>query len=116
MLHTASRAVANEGAVMGSPMAYQEHSTKAAMLQKTKQVNGHIDSIPQSIENDLHDDTNWIVQKFGGTSLGKFAVTIAEDIVLYVVAGHRRVLYRLNATGKASRNTKLPLYVQQGAP
>lgn len=25
----------------------------------------------------------WIVQKFGGTSVGKFAVNIAEDIVRY---------------------------------
>lgn len=27
----------------------------------------------------------WIVQKFGGTSVGKFAGNIAEDIVRYVV-------------------------------
>lgn len=26
----------------------------------------------------------WIVQKFGGTSIGKFAVNIAEEIVRYV--------------------------------
>jgi hypothetical protein len=25
----------------------------------------------------------WIVQKFGGTSVGKFAVNIAEDIIKY---------------------------------
>ena len=25
----------------------------------------------------------WVVQKFGGTSVGKFAVKIAEDIVRY---------------------------------
>ena len=28
----------------------------------------------------------WIVQKFGGTSVGKFAVKIAEDIVKYAEA------------------------------
>lgn len=27
----------------------------------------------------------WIVQKFGGTSVGKFAGNIAEDIVRYVL-------------------------------
>jgi hypothetical protein len=26
----------------------------------------------------------WVVQKFGGTSVGKFAVNIAEDIVRFV--------------------------------
>lgn len=26
-------------------------------------------------------DAGWVVQKFGGTSVGKFAVNIAEDIV-----------------------------------
>jgi len=27
----------------------------------------------------------WVVQKFGGTSVGKFAVNIAEDIVRFVL-------------------------------
>jgi aspartate kinase len=31
-------------------------------------------------------EAGWIVQKFGGTSVGKFAVNIAEDIVRWVVA------------------------------
>jgi len=31
----------------------------------------------------------WIIQKFGGTSVGKFAAQIAEQIVRYV--GHRRI-------------------------
>ncbi len=26
-------------------------------------------------------EKGWIVQKFGGTSVGKFAITIVEDIV-----------------------------------
>jgi hypothetical protein len=29
----------------------------------------------------------WVVQKFGGTSVGKFAGNIAEDIVRYVPQG-----------------------------
>ena len=35
-------------------------------------------------EQDLPTGGNWVVQKFGGTSVGKFAVGIAQDIVLYV--------------------------------
>jgi hypothetical protein len=27
---------------------------------------------------------HWIVQKFGGTSVGKFALTIVDKIVVYV--------------------------------
>ena len=41
-------------------------------------VNGHHD--PCDL---LHNDTSrpWIVQKFGGTSVGKFADKIAEEVV-----------------------------------
>jgi aspartate kinase len=31
-----------------------------------------------------NSEAGWVVQKFGGTSVGKFAVNIAEDIVRYV--------------------------------
>lgn len=47
------------------------------------QYNGHPDASPL-ISNSLnHNDSHrsWVVQKFGGTSVGKFAVNIAEDIV-----------------------------------
>jgi len=44
-----------------------------------------VDRIPHTQERDLPGGANWVVQKFGGTSVGKFAVQIAEDIVLYVV-------------------------------
>jgi len=48
-------------------------------------TNGAIeDRIPHTQERDLPGGANWVVQKFGGTSVGKFAVKIAEDIVLYV--------------------------------
>lgn len=33
-----------------------------------------------------NSDGGWIVQKFGGTSVGKFAVNIAEDIVRFVLS------------------------------
>lgn len=31
--------------------------------------------------NKCNNSRGWVVQKFGGTSVGKFAVNIAEDIV-----------------------------------
>lgn len=39
-------------------------------------------SIKHTPERNLPGGGNWVVQKFGGTSIGKFAVSIAEDIVL----------------------------------
>ena len=54
-------------------------------------TNGKIvDRIPHTREQDLPGGANWVVQKFGGTSVGKFAVKIAEEIVLYVYPSHPR--------------------------
>jgi aspartate kinase len=36
---------------------------------------------PNLHQNTIDPAAKWLVQKFGGTSVGKFAVTIAEDIV-----------------------------------
>ncbi|PQE12015.1 aspartate kinase protein [Rutstroemia sp. NJR-2017a BVV2] len=50
------------------------------------QLNGHSDASSPLISNSLKHDTKtrtWVVQKFGGTSVGKFPVNIAEDIVRY---------------------------------
>lgn len=35
---------------------------------------GSEDSLPHSKEKDLAGGANWVVQKFGGTSMGKFAL------------------------------------------
>jgi len=35
-------------------------------------------------QNSIDPAAKWIVQKYGGTSVGKFAAKIAEDIVPYV--------------------------------
>jgi hypothetical protein len=35
-------------------------------------------------QNSIDPSAKWLVQKFGGTSIGKFAVRIAEDIVSFV--------------------------------
>jgi aspartate kinase len=46
-------------------------------------ANGPLDA-PSIVSNAPQDDSvsrSWVVQKFGGTSVGKFALNIAEDIV-----------------------------------
>ncbi|KAK4981013.1 hypothetical protein LTR66_010246 [Elasticomyces elasticus] len=45
-------------------------------------TNGFEKQIPHQQEKNLPGGGNWVVQKFGGTSVGKFAVQIAQDIVL----------------------------------
>ena len=47
------------------------------------------DSLPPQTPPNLHQNTidpnaRWLVQKFGGTSVGKFAVKIARDVVSLV--------------------------------
>jgi hypothetical protein len=46
-------------------------------------TNGFEQSIPHQQEKNLPGGGNWVVQKFGGTSVGKFAIDIANDIVMY---------------------------------
>ena len=36
---------------------------------------------PNLHQNTIDPSAQWLVQKYGGTSVGKFAVRIAEDIV-----------------------------------
>ncbi|KII91305.1 hypothetical protein PLICRDRAFT_38045 [Plicaturopsis crispa FD-325 SS-3] len=40
-------------------------------------------------QNSIDPDAKWLVQKFGGTSVGKFAVKIAQDIVSDYVEQHK---------------------------
>ncbi|MCJ1260206.1 Aspartokinase [Lobaria immixta] len=42
-----------------------------------------------SLQHRNHHAKPWVVQKFGGTSVGKFADKIAEDLVRPSLAGHR---------------------------
>jgi hypothetical protein len=46
--------------------------------------NGHTygseDSIPHKMEKDLPGGENWVAQKFGGTSVGKFPLNIADIV------------------------------------
>jgi len=62
---------------------------------------------PNMHQNSIDPSAKWLVQKFGGTSIGKFAVRIAEDIVsLYRPAqgGHR--LLRKIGLNKSHGNNK----------
>lgn len=48
-------------------------------------VNGHSNgTAPMQVGLETaHWSSPWVVQKFGGTSVGKFPVNIVEDIVRY---------------------------------
>lgn len=46
-------------------------------------TNGFAYRIPHSPELSIPGGGNWVVQKYGGTSVGKFPVKIAEEIVGY---------------------------------
>jgi aspartate kinase len=54
------------------------------MLTPASDANGHTygaeESIPHTKEKNLPGGGNWVVQKFGGTSVGKFALAIAEIV------------------------------------
>jgi len=51
-------------------------------MSATVKVNAHQSGPSALIPNS--GQKPWVVQKFGGTSIGKFAVNIAEEIVRYV--------------------------------
>jgi aspartate kinase len=40
--------------------------------------------------------SNWVVQKFGGTSVGKFALNIIEQVVLYAPSILSFVVYMIS--------------------
>lgn len=51
-------------------------------VDATNFINGFLGNRRSHVpEKNLPGGGNWVVQKFGGTSVGKFPVKIAEDIV-----------------------------------
>ena len=52
---------------------------------------------PNLHQNSIDPAAPWLVQKYGGTSVGKFARTIARDIVPYVSSSSARPPYNCNA-------------------
>jgi aspartate kinase len=71
-------------------MDFQVIRREHPQLDATRFINGIISQRPAKIVNqkpylppqDMPKANNWIVQKFGGTSVGKFPLKIAEDIIL----------------------------------
>jgi len=49
-------------------------------------------------EKDLPGNANWVVQKYGGTSLGKFPQEIVSDIIV-CVALHQDMVQTLKEIG-----------------
>ncbi|KAK0940949.1 hypothetical protein LTR29_007507 [Friedmanniomyces endolithicus] len=72
----------------------------------TNTPNGEIDRRPHTQDKDLPGGANWVVQKFGGTSVGKFAVKIAEDIVVAGLKDQRiAVVCSARSTGTKAEGT-----------
>ncbi|TKA65933.1 hypothetical protein B0A55_10361 [Friedmanniomyces simplex] len=65
-----------------------------------------IDRRPHTPDKDLPGGANWVVQKFGGTSVGKFAVRIAEEIVVAGLRDQRvAVVCSARSTGTKAEGT-----------
>lgn len=64
-------------------MEFPLRRTGHGRVIETTLPNGY--SIKRQPERNLPGGGNWVVQKFGGTSVGKFAISIAENIVMYVI-------------------------------
>ena len=74
---------------MDFPLIRPAYSPRPQIGDHSHFINGYTNGFfanrsPHTPERDLPGGANWVVQKFGGTSVGKFPVKIAEDIVLYV--------------------------------
>ncbi|KAL3427065.1 aspartate kinase [Phlyctema vagabunda] len=70
--------------------------------------NGHNGVSAEATNLSWRNDSSlpWVVQKFGGTSVGKFAVNIAEDIVRASLAHNRvAVVCSARSTGKKVEGT-----------
>ncbi|KAK5677414.1 hypothetical protein LTS10_009984 [Elasticomyces elasticus] len=72
----------------------------------TNTPSAEIDRRPHTQDKDLPGGANWVVQKFGGTSVGKVAVRIAEDIVLAGLKDQRiAVVCSARSTGTKAEGT-----------
>ncbi|KAI6816140.1 hypothetical protein KC340_g15183, partial [Hortaea werneckii] len=68
---------------MEFPIVRREREAVEKKFGEDSGANGVIeDRIPHTQEKEIAGGANWVVQKFGGTSVGKFPTKIAEDIVL----------------------------------
>lgn len=68
---------------MDFPIIRSARAKKPHAVNEISSVtNGFSYRRPHAPEKELADGANWVVQKFGGTSVGKVAVRIAEEIVV----------------------------------
>lgn len=76
---------------MASKIIHEVRPMSLVLQHGNAEVHGETQMMLRAQEKDPCPSTDWIVQKFGGTSLGKCVVTIVEDIILYVVARDFRI-------------------------
>lgn len=79
--------------ILRRPLAIGRVTLAAAMSHSDDSLSSGSDSTPPTPPN-LHQNTidpaaRWLVQKYGGTSVGKFAAKIAEDILPYALVRAR---------------------------
>lgn len=68
---------------MEFPVIRREPESANKALVDGPVTNGQIeDRIAHTQEKELAGGANWVVQKYGGTSVGKFPLKIVEEIVM----------------------------------
>ncbi|PPJ53753.1 hypothetical protein CBER1_04589 [Cercospora berteroae] len=74
-------------------------------IDATNFINGMLgDRRPHVQEKSIPGGGNWVVQKFGGTSVGKFPVKIAEDIVQANLEPGRRIAVVCSARSSTTKD------------
>lgn len=85
-------------------MIRHEREKKAMQHDVPSITNGIAARISHTKESDLPGGANWVVQKFGGTSVGKFSVEIADQIVIPSVQAGGRVAVVCSARSTHSKS------------
>jgi aspartate kinase len=90
-------------------------STQSPLSSKSPSLSPSPPTPPNLHQNTINPDAKWLVQKYGGTCVGKFGVKIAKDIVSYAVLKTLFCVITFEIGDKPSTETtliaiKLPLY------
>ncbi|KAI5365451.1 putative aspartate/glutamate/uridylate kinase, aspartate kinase, ACT domain, CASTOR, ACT [Septoria linicola] len=87
---------------MDFPMIRRRNSPP---IDATNFINGMLgDRRPHVQEKSIPGGGNWVVQKFGGTSVGKFPVKIAEDIVQAGLEPGKRIAVVCSARSSTTKD------------
>ncbi|KAH8829789.1 Aspartate/glutamate/uridylate kinase [Flagelloscypha sp. PMI_526] len=70
-------------------MSSSNHFSDSESLSSSSSSSPGPSTPPNMHQNSIDPSTTWIVQKFGGTSIGKFPVEIARDIVANYIDGNK---------------------------